>query len=63
MSEQVVIVDVYMEIDNTLLWFQKEEKDFKKKYGLHVERVVKYLVEEKFVSILMFLRPKGSSVV
>lgn len=29
MSEQVVIVDMAVEIDNILLWFQKEKKDFK----------------------------------
>lgn len=50
MSEQVVIVDMSMEIDDIL------------KYGLHVERVVEYLVKERFVSMCMFLRPEGSSV-
>lgn len=50
MSEQVVIVDMSMEMDDIL------------KYGLHVERVVEYLVKERFVSMCMFLRPEGSSV-
>ena len=32
------------------------------KYGLQVERVIEYLVKERFVTIYMFLRPEASSI-
>lgn len=62
MSERVVIGDLWKKA--LFCSDFKRKKDISiKKYGLHIERVVNiYLVKKIFASILMFLKPEGSSV-
>lgn len=60
MSEQVVIVDMSVEM-NVFCSDFKGEKGLQS-MALPVERVVEYLVKEKFVTMCVFLRPKASSM-
>lgn len=50
-----------MEIGNILFWFQKEKRDFCKEVRLACWEGSK-IAKERFASILMFLKPKGSSL-
>lgn len=62
MSERVVTGDLSIEKGFFCSHFKRNKDISVKKYGLHIESIVKYLVKERFASILVFLKPEASSV-